>query len=215
MSVFKANKQQLMEIINISTFVLLCFVVLNACKQDAPDAKSSKDNHTWKLICIGDGATVGVGLNPDFAYPALLEKEYLQEGNNVVKVVNAGIKGETIQGIDQRIEWILQQQFDAILLSLRSEELTGKSFLFWENCLKKIKSTNPEASILVGIVSQTQTIAELKSYFSPLKMDYAIELIDLQLSENSPTWWQTDKLYPSKKGQQELADRLFKYLKNK
>ena len=211
----KANKQQLVKIINILTFILPCFIILNGCKQDASTTATHTANHPWKLICIGDGITAGVGLDPDFAYPALLEKDYLKEGSTDVKVVNAGIKGETIQGIDQRIEWMLQQRFNAILLSLGSKELTKESFSFWENCFKKIRLTNPEATILVGIVSQTQTITDIKSYFSPLIIDYDVELIDLQLLENNATWWQTDMLYPSKEGQRVLADILFKYLKNK
>lgn len=211
MKYFVENKTLAWSVIKKVKLMLFSLIVLYACKQEATADKTIENNTPWKLICIGDGTTAGVGLNPDLAYPALLNKEYLKNGFSGVKIVNAGIKNETIKGIDQRIEWMLQQRFDAILLSLGQGELTRNNKKFWENCFRKIRLSNPEATILVGIISQTQAKSELNTFFSELLKEFDVQLVDLQLPSNQEVngWWQPNTIYPSEKGHQELANRLF------
>lgn len=195
--------------------IFLVVIFFNSCTQEPTVKKIIENDKPWKLICIGDGVTAGVGLNPVWAYPALLNKDYLSNGFGAVKIVNAGIKNETIQGIDQRIEWMLQQRFDAILLSLNKEKLSENTKKYWMNCFRKIRETNPEAIILVGIVNHDYAIEEITVFFSSLIKEFNVKLIDFQLSseKGSAQLWQTNKPYLTKEGHRELADRLFNYLK--
>ena len=69
------------------------------------------------VLFFGDSLTAGYGLSPEEAFPALVEKQLIKQGAPV-KVVNAGLSGETSAGGLARIEWILRQPIDIFVLEL-------------------------------------------------------------------------------------------------
>ena len=66
---------------------------------------------------MGDSITAGYGLNPDKAFPALIQQKIDSLGLNYT-VVNAGLSGETSAGGLRRVDWVLQQGVDIFLLEL-------------------------------------------------------------------------------------------------
>jgi acyl-CoA thioesterase I len=73
------------------------------------------------ILFFGDSLTAGYGLSVDEAFPALVEKE-LQKQGLAVKVVNAGLSGETSAGGLTRIDWILRQPVDILVLELGAND---------------------------------------------------------------------------------------------
>ncbi len=69
------------------------------------------------ILFYGDSLTAGYGLSPEEAFPALMEKK-LNKTDKKVKVVNAGLSGETSAGGLSRIDWILRQPVDIFVLEL-------------------------------------------------------------------------------------------------
>jgi acyl-CoA thioesterase I len=69
------------------------------------------------ILFFGDSLTAGYGLSTEEAFPALLEKELIKAGKNV-KVINAGLSGETSAGGRSRIDWLLRQPVDIFVLEL-------------------------------------------------------------------------------------------------
>ena len=72
---------------------------------------------TKVILFFGDSLTAGYGLSPEEAFPALVEKA-LQKKGAKIKVVNAGLSGETSAGGLTRIDWILRQPIDVFVLEL-------------------------------------------------------------------------------------------------
>ena len=70
-----------------------------------------------KILFFGDSITAGYGLNPDKAFPALIQQRIDSLGLNYT-VVNAGLSGETSAGGLRRVDWVLQQGVDIFLLEL-------------------------------------------------------------------------------------------------
>jgi acyl-CoA thioesterase-1 len=65
---------------------------------------------------VGTSLTAGYGLpDPDLAYPGLLEKR-VEEAGLPYRVVNAGVSGETSAGALRRMDWLLRQKIDVLLL---------------------------------------------------------------------------------------------------
>src|SRR6266850_3940693 len=60
------------------------------------------------IVFLGDSLTAGYGLDPDQAYPALIQRK-VDEAGLRYRVVNAGVSGETSAGARRRIEWLLAQ----------------------------------------------------------------------------------------------------------
>lgn len=93
--------------------VLMVLVVLVASCGKPPQKgakKSEKKGGVPELVvvAVGDSLTEGLGVLPDAAYPATLEAA-LQKKGWAVRVVNAGISGETSAGALSRIDWVIAQ----------------------------------------------------------------------------------------------------------
>ncbi len=105
------------------------------------------------VLFFGDSLTAGYGLSPEEAFPALSEKQLVKNGKNV-KVVNAGLSGETSAGGLTRIDWILRQPIDVFVLELGANDglrglpldQTKKNL---QSIIDKVKIKNPNVKILI------------------------------------------------------------------
>jgi acyl-CoA thioesterase-1 len=68
------------------------------------------------IVAMGDSLTEGMGVDPIEAYPAQLERKLRAAGYEVT-VANAGVSGETSSGALSRVDWVLRQQPDIVILA--------------------------------------------------------------------------------------------------
>ncbi len=74
-----------------------------------------------KLAILGDSLTAGYGLRPDEAVPARLEAALKKQGRNVT-VINHGVSGDTSAGGLERIDWMLGDKPDIVLVELGAND---------------------------------------------------------------------------------------------
>lgn len=106
------------------------------------------------ILFFGDSLTAGLGLAPEEAFPALSGKELTKNGKNV-KVVNAGLSGETSAGGLSRIDWVLRQPIDVLVLELGANDglrglpvdQTKKNL---QAIIDKVKAKNPNVKIVIA-----------------------------------------------------------------
>lgn len=106
------------------------------------------------ILFFGDSLTAGYGLSPEEAFPALIEKE-LNKSEKKVKVVNAGLSGETSAGGLSRIDWILRQPVDVFVLELGANDglrglpldQTQKNL---QSIIDKVKGKYPQCKIVLA-----------------------------------------------------------------
>ena len=68
------------------------------------------------VLFLGTSLTAGYGLpTPDLAFPALIQAKLDSAGHNL-RVVNAGISGESSAGALARIDWLMEQERVAVLV---------------------------------------------------------------------------------------------------
>ncbi|HZB28083.1 MAG TPA: GDSL-type esterase/lipase family protein, partial [Gemmatimonadales bacterium] len=60
------------------------------------------------MVFLGTSLTAGLGLEPEQAYPALIQRKIDSAGLDY-RVVNAGVSGETSAGARRRIDWLLRE----------------------------------------------------------------------------------------------------------
>ena len=77
------------------------------------DSTTSSGRRT--LVFVGTSLTAGLGLDPDKAYPALIQQKADSSGL-LLDVVNAGLSGETSAGALRRIDWLLSGPVDVLVL---------------------------------------------------------------------------------------------------
>jgi acyl-CoA thioesterase-1 len=64
---------------------------------------------------LGTSLTAGFGIDPDQAYPALIQKKIDSAGLNY-RVVNAGVSGETSAGALRRVDWLFQEPVSVLVV---------------------------------------------------------------------------------------------------
>jgi acyl-CoA thioesterase-1 len=69
------------------------------------------------IVAFGDSLTAGLGLAASEAFPAQLEQALRARGQNV-KVVNAGVSGDTAAAALARLDWAMPQDASAVIIEL-------------------------------------------------------------------------------------------------
>jgi len=68
-----------------------------------------------RVLFLGTSLTAGLGLEPDSAYPAVLQRLAAADGYSI-EVVNAGLSGETSAGALRRADWLLTQRVAVLVI---------------------------------------------------------------------------------------------------
>jgi acyl-CoA thioesterase-1 len=74
-----------------------------------------------KLAVLGDSLAAGYGVKPEQAIPARLEAALRAEGRNV-GVMNQGVSGDTTAGGLERLDWMLGDKPDIVLIELGAND---------------------------------------------------------------------------------------------
>jgi len=69
-------------------------------------ARSSDDDGRPVVVALGDSLTAGLGISPEEAYPARVQ-EMLDAAGYRLRVLNAGVSGDTSAGALRRLDWAL------------------------------------------------------------------------------------------------------------
>ena len=90
------------------------------------------------VVFLGDSLTAGLGLPEEEAFPALVEEELRSRGTPL-RVVNAGVSGDTSAGGLRRLDWLLRQQPDLLVVELGvNDALRGQPVEEIERNLREI-----------------------------------------------------------------------------
>jgi acyl-CoA thioesterase-1 len=101
-------------------FYHLLALVLLLALPGAADARGQQ-----LVLAFGDSLTAGYQLRPNESFPARLEAELRRQGRDV-RVVNAGVSGDTTAQGRARLSWVLhglQQQPDLAIVALGANDM--------------------------------------------------------------------------------------------
>jgi acyl-CoA thioesterase-1 len=73
------------------------------------------------IVALGDSLTAGFGLAEPQSYPSLLQ-EKLRAAGYPHRVVNAGVSGDTTAGGLARMDWLLQQPVEIMIVALGAND---------------------------------------------------------------------------------------------
>jgi acyl-CoA thioesterase-1 len=80
------------------------------------DARRTPTNDARRtLLFVGTSLTAGYGLDPDSAYPQLIQR-MIDSAGLAYQVINAGVSGETSSSLLRRMDWLLRQSFDMVVI---------------------------------------------------------------------------------------------------
>ena len=130
-------------------FVLL--LVIGCSQEQNIESKPIEISKNFTVLALGDSLTEGLGVKQVDNYPSILEK-LLPEN---IQVINAGLSGETSSGLKSRLNWVLTQNPDLIILNIGANdamrglplELTLNNI---DQIIAQIKQSNADV-ILAGM----------------------------------------------------------------
>lgn len=74
-----------------------------------------------RILVLGDSLSAGYGLSAAEAFPAQLEQALRQSGQKV-RVINAGVSGDTTAGGLARLEWALAERPQLVIVQLGAND---------------------------------------------------------------------------------------------
>ncbi len=90
------------------------------------------------VVFLGDSISAGLHLSADEAFPAIVQRDLAAAGHPF-RLVNAGVSGDTSAGGLRRIDWILKQSPDVLVVELGGNDgLRGQDIASVETNLRAI-----------------------------------------------------------------------------
>ncbi len=173
---------------------------------------------------VGTSLTAGLGVEPDQAYPAIIQEKIDSAGLHY-RVVNAGVSGETSAGALRRIDWLLSTPVAVLVLETGANDgLRGQDPDSIQSNIQaiidRVHAVQPEARIVLvgmnampnlgrGYVTQFQRVFPAVARANDLPIVPALlEGVGGVDSLNQP-----DGIHPTPSGQRRLAANVWQTLR--
>lgn len=184
-----------------------------------------KNNDTKTILFFGNSLTAGMGLDPNVAFPALIQLKIDSLSLNY-QVINSGLSGETTASGKNRLNWVLNQQVDIFVLELGANDgLRGISLDETEKNLQliidRVKAHNPQVVIVLSGMQIPPNLGieytrRFQLIFPELAKRNDIPLIPFLLKDvaGNKDLNQPDGIHPTKEGHIIVAENVWEVLKN-
>src|SRR5574338_251662 len=184
------------------------------------DSQARAPNGRRTVLMVGTSLTAGLGLDPEDAYPALLQRKADSLGLRV-DIVNAGLSGETSAGALRRIDWLLRGPADVVVIeSGANDGLRGLNVDSTRANLRaiigKVKAARPAARILLAQMEAPPNLgAKYTDAFRAMYQDVAKEAgiavmpFLLEGVAGVTSLNQQDGIHPNERGERIVADNVW------
>jgi acyl-CoA thioesterase-1 len=195
-----------------------------ASRSATADAWTSPRDARRTILFLGTSLTAGLGLDPDSAYPLQIQR-MIDSAGMKYSVVNAGVSGETSSGLLGRLDWLMRQPFDVVVIETGANDgLRGISVdamrVNIQRIIERIRQTRPPARI---VLVQMEALPNMgKSYtqkfrdaFPALAKSNNVVLLPFLLDgvAGRSELNQPDGVHPNYEGEQIVARNIWKGLK--
>jgi acyl-CoA thioesterase-1 len=192
----------------------------------SPAARPSPDavlSTSPVVLFLGTSLTAGQGLDPEEAYPALIQKKIDATGMGY-RVVNAGVGGDTSADALGRLDWLLRQRVDVLVVETGANDaLRGQDPAATRGniraILDKARAHSPAPRlVLVGMEAPRNLGPDYVRRFHALYPELAREtgavLVPFLLEGvgGIESLNQADGIHPTAAGHQRMAETVWRVL---
>lgn len=196
-----------------------------AAVESAPDSGRVRvaADHRPLVLFVGTSLTAGLGLDPDDAYPALVQRKADSAGIPV-RIVNAGLSGETSAGALRRIDWLLTETPRLVLIETGANDgLRGldvdSTRENLRSIVRKVKEAAPGARIFLVQMESPPNLgqrytARFRDMYPTVAREEGVELLPFLLDgvAGIPSLNQGDGIHPNLEGEQIVATNVWRGL---
>jgi|TARA_B100001094_G_scaffold150913_1_gene146118 acyl-CoA thioesterase-1 len=173
-----------------------------------------------KVVVFGDSLIAGYGLLKEDGFVNQLQNKVNYSKINL-KLINSGVSGETSTGLYNRFKWVLEEEYDAVIVSIGANDaLRGidpkTTYKNLENILIHLKK-NKIPTMLIGMKAPSnlgkEYVNEFNAIYPTLSKKYNVIFFPFFLKDVAlePTLNQTDMIHPNKKGVVKIIENIFPY----
>jgi acyl-CoA thioesterase-1 len=215
--------------ISRSLGILAATAFLVACDRGSDGAAAARASATSPageratILFLGTSLTAGLGLDPDAAYPAVIQRK-IDSAGLPYRVANAGVSGETSAGAVRRIDWLLRQRPAVLVIETGAND--GLRGLSTDSLRVNIQTiidsaralTPPPRIVLIGMRALPNYGFSYARRFSRVYGDLAeqndLPLVPFLLEDvaGRDGMNQGDGIHPTAAGQQRMAETVWKVL---
>lgn len=172
------------------------------------------------VVFLGTSLTAGLGLEPEEAFPALLQ-ERIDSAGLPFQVVNAGLSGETSAGALRRTEWLLRQPIDVLVLETGANDgLRGLNIdstkANIQSIISRLLAAKPAARIMLVQMEAPPNLgtgytSRFRAMYRDLARDNGITLLPFLLDgvAGDRAFNQNDGIHPNLEGSRRVAANLW------
>jgi len=193
----------------------------SARASDAARGRTPDPRHV--VLFFGTSLTAGLGLESHEAFPALIQLK-IDSAGLPYRVVNGGVSGETSAAGRRRIDWLLQQPVDVLVLelgandALRGQDLTmAKANL--QVIINRTRARYPRVRVVVAGMEAPPNLGrrytrEFRNIFTALARENHATLIPFLLDSvaGNPDLNQPDGIHPTAAGARIVAGNVWRVL---
>ncbi len=195
--------------VNSLLIAILCVSVAHA--QTAP----------VKLAVLGDSLAAGYGVSPAQAIPARLEAALKKAGRNIT-VINHGVSGDTTAGGLERVDWMLADKPDIVVVELGGNDaLRALDPAATERNLDAIITKLKAAGVTVWLAGMlaprnfgSEYAQQFDGLFKRLADKHSVPLYPFFLDgvAQDPALNQPDGIHPNPKGVDVIVERILPFV---
>lgn len=174
-----------------------------------------------KIAILGDSLAAGYGVKPEQAFPARLQAALQQQARNVT-ILNHGVSGDTTAGGVGRIDWMLADKPDIVLVELGGNDaLRGSDPAGTERNLDAIITKLKDAGVTVWLAGMLaprnygpEYAAQFDGLYKRLADKHGVPLYPFFLDgvAQDPALNQADGIHPNPKGVDTVVERILPFI---
>jgi len=183
--------------------------------------KPKTEKKVRTLVAFGNSLTAGLGVEPTQNYPSILQEKLNQTGY-FYRVINAGVSGDTTAGGLRRVEWVLRNNPEVVILELGANDgLRGLQLSLTYQNLEKIIEKFQRAGVTIMLAGMKlprnygeEYTMEFEKMYQDLSTKYNLPLIPFFLEGVAlkPDLNQSDGFHPTGKGYQKVVENIWPLL---
>jgi acyl-CoA thioesterase I len=176
-----------------------------------------------RVVFLGTSLTAGQGLDPEQAYPAVIQRK-IDSAGLPFEAVNAGVSGETSAGARRRVDWLLRQPVSVLVIETGANDgLRGLQVDSLRANIQFIidearKLSPPPAIVLLGMRAPPNLglgyARRFREVYPELAEENDLPLVPFLLEGIAGVGGlnQADMIHPTATGQRLMADVVWKVL---
>lgn len=177
-----------------------------------------------RILFLGTSLTAGLGLEPDSAYPAVIQRLATTDGF-AVDIINAGLSGETSAGALRRADWLMSQPLAAVVIETGANDgLRGldpdSTAANITALIAKVRAAQPGAAVILAQMEAPTNLGpafqrRFRAVFPEIARASGVRLLPFLLDGvgGRPELNQDDGIHPTAEGARRVAANVYKGLR--